>query len=160
MRFTRILGLLLVIAFPCAAQEISMETSNKPAPYVTYIAEPVSVPAGHSAPVELRFHIRPGYHINSHTPKSEFLIPTMFSLEGGRDVVVGAVVYPRGVDFSFSFDPKEKLDVYASDFTLATKITAKAGQHILKGTLHYQACNHAACFPPKSLPVEIVVNAK
>lgn len=135
-----------------------MEAPGKGAGYVTFVAEPVAVAAGHPSSLEMRFHIRPGYHINSHTPKSEFLIPTKLSIDANRDFVLSPINYPKGVEFAFSFDPTEKLDVYASDFTLSTKITAKAGYHTLRGTLHYQACNNAACFPPKSLPIEILVH--
>lgn len=141
-------------------QQPSMDEPEKPKFYVTFVAEPVTVTAGHATTLDLHFHIQPGYHINSHTPKSEFLIPTKLVFDSSHDVSLAPPTYPKGTEFSFSFDPKEKLDVYAGNFTVGTRITAKAGQHVVRGTLHYQACNHAACFPPKSLPIEIIVNAK
>jgi hypothetical protein len=39
-------------------------------------------------------------------------------------------------------------------------VVAQAGVHTLDGALHYQACDHAACYPPKTLPVQVVFTAK
>jgi hypothetical protein len=30
----------------------------------------------------------------------------------------------------------------------------------MDGTLRYQACDHAACYPPKSLPVQVIFTAR
>lgn len=128
--------------------------------YVTYSAEPQTIAAGKQAAVELRFHVNQGYHVNSHTPKSELLIPTVLTLAPADGVKPGALQYPAGKMFSFSFDPKEKLDVYAGDFTVKLPLIAAPGEHTLNGTLHYQACDNAACYPPRSLPVQLIVTAK
>jgi len=32
--------------------------------------------------------------------------------------------------------------------------------HTIDGSLRYQACDKAACYPPKSLPVQVMVAAK
>ena len=71
-----------------------------------------------------------------------------------------AAEYPAGTSYSFSFDPTEKLDVYAGDFTVKVPVVAGAGMHTVDGTLRYQACDHAACYPPKSLPVQVIFTAK
>jgi len=36
---------------------------------------------------------------------------------------------------------------------------AERGAYV-DGTLRYQACDQAACYPPKSLPVEVIFTAK
>jgi len=137
-----------------------MDTPPKPKSYVVYAAEPQSVAAGKSAVLELRFHVIDGYHVNSHTPKSELLIPTALKLDAADGVKAGALVYPAGKSYSFSFDPTEKLDVYAGDFTVKLPVVAAAGEHTVSGTLRYQACDNAACYPPKSLPVQVLFTAK
>jgi hypothetical protein len=43
---------------------------------VAYAAEAQTVAAGKPAVLELRFHVADGFHVNSHTPKSEMLIAT------------------------------------------------------------------------------------
>jgi hypothetical protein len=128
--------------------------------YVIYDAEPQVIKAGKRNVLELRFRVLDGFHVNSHTPKSELLIPTKLALQPAAGVKAEAAEYPAGTEFSFSFSPKEKLDVYAGDFTVKLPVMASAGTHEIDGTLRYQACDHAACYPPKSLPVQVIFTAK
>ena len=128
--------------------------------YVVYAAEQQVLPAGKRSVLELRFQVVDGFHVNSHTPKSELLTPTKLSFEPAAGVKVGAVEYPAGTSYSFSFDPKEKLNVYSGALTMKVPVIAETGAHTLNGTLHYQACDHAACYPPKSLPVQAVFVVK
>ena len=136
------------------------QDAAKPKSTVTYVAEQQSVSAGKRAMLELHFKIVDGYHVNSHQPKSDFLIPTALKADPADGVTQGAPVYSAGQEFSFSFSPGEKLDVYSGDFTIKLPVTAEAGEHTLGATLHYQACDHAACYPPKSLPLRILFTAK
>ena len=46
------------------------------------------------------------------------------------------------------------------DFTVKVPVTASAGEHTMDGTLRYQACDSAACYPPKSLVVKVLFVAK
>jgi hypothetical protein len=132
----------------------------KPKSYVVYGAEPQNVTAGKRSVLELHFRVLDGYHVNSHTPKSELLIPTRIELQPSAGVKADAVEYPAGSSYSFSFDPTEKLDVYTGAFTVKLPVVAEAGAHTVDGTLRYQACDHAACYPPKSLPVQVIFTAK
>jgi hypothetical protein len=134
--------------------------SPKPKSYVTYVAEEQNVEAGKQSVLELRFHVADGFHVNSHTPKSELLIPTRLQLQPAAGVKAEAAVYPAGITYAFSFDPTNKLDVYTGDFTIRLPVLAQTGQHTVDGSLRYQACDHAACYPPRSLPVEIIFTAK
>ena len=132
----------------------------KPKQYVSYAAEPQTLKTGAKSVVELHFRVMDGFHVNSHTPKSELLISTQVTFKPADGVKVGAVEYPAGTSYSFSFDPSEKLDVYSGAFTVKLPVVAEAGQHTVDGVLKYQACDHAACYPPKSLPVQVVFTAK
>jgi hypothetical protein len=132
----------------------------KPKSYIVYGAEPQNVAAGKRSVLELHFRVLDGYHVNSHTPKSELLIPTRIELQPAAGVKADAVEYPSGTSYSFSFDPTEKLDVYTGAFTVKLPVVAEAGPHSVDGTLRYQACDHAACYPPKSLPVQVIFTAK
>jgi hypothetical protein len=121
----------------------------------------VQVRAGASAAVSLDFRIGSEFHINSHTPKSELLIPTAIKLTTPDQVTVADVKYPPGQDVSFPFSPDEKLSVYSGDFTIDTVIkapaNAAAGTYPVTGTLRFQACDHSACYPPKTIPVQFQV---
>jgi hypothetical protein len=132
----------------------------KPKSYVVYAAEQQVVRAGKRSVLELNFRVVDGFHVNSHTPKSEFLIPTQVSFQSAAGVKAEAVEYPAGRLYSLSFDPSEKLDVYSGAFTVKLPVIAEAGTHTVDGTLRYQACDHAACYPPKTLPVQVIFTAK
>ena len=145
---------------PMRAQQISMDGPAKSKSYVLYAAEPQTVAAGRPATLELRFQIVPGYHVNSHTPKSQLLIPTILTLQTAGGVKAGALEYPVGKLYSFSFDPGDKLDIYAGNFIVKLPVIAAAGEHSIDGSLRYQACDNAACYPPRTLPVKVLFTAK
>jgi hypothetical protein len=111
--------------------------------------------------VNLDFRIPPGYHINSNTPKSEFLIPTALKMDLPTDIVLGKIEYPQGEDRAFPFSPDETLSVYTGDFTIALAVhplkSVVPGKYVMHGVLRYQACDNAACYPPKNLPVSFEV---
>ncbi len=132
----------------------------KPKSYVVYAAEQQVIAAGKKSVLELHFRVVDGFHVNSHTPKSELLVPTQIVLQPAAGVKADALEYPAGTSYSFSFDPTEKLDVYTGAFTVKLPVVAEAGEHTIEATLRYQACDRAACYPPKRLPVEVLFTAK
>jgi hypothetical protein len=73
------------------------------------------------------------------------------------DIVLGKIDYPEGQDLSFPFSPDEKLNVYTGDFTIGLKVhplrVVVPGKYVMHGVLRYQACDNAACYPPKTVPV-------
>lgn len=111
--------------------------------------------------VSLDFRVSPGFHINSNTPKSEFLIPTALKMDPPTDIVLGKILYPPGKDLVFPFSPDEKLNVYSGEFTIKLGVhplsSVVPGKYAMHGTLRYQACDNAQCFPPKTLPVNFDV---
>jgi len=111
--------------------------------------------------VDLNFRVASGFHINSNTPKSEFLIPTALKMDLPTDIILGKIDYPAGQDLSFPFSPDEKLNVYSGDFTIALAVhplhSVVPGKYVMHGVLRYQACDNAQCFPPKTLPVSFEV---
>jgi len=146
---------LLLVSMLAWAQDL---TSPK-APTVSMSPAPLTrVQAGKPGAVELRFHVVPGFHINSNTPKSEFLIPTVLKLDTPTDIVIGKVTYPKGEDLSFPFAPDEKLSVYSGAFEISLVVRPLRkvipNNYTIRGQLRYQACDKAACYPPKNLPVE------
>ncbi|MFI5112458.1 MAG: protein-disulfide reductase DsbD domain-containing protein [Terriglobales bacterium] len=117
----------------------------------------VRVAAGKSATVELPFRVTRGYHINSHKPTSELLVPTVLSVKPPTDIAVAKLTYPDGEDRSFPFSPGDKLNVYTGDFAVTGLVraarTTPPGRYRVKGILKYQACDDRACYPPGQLPV-------
>lgn len=128
-------------------------------PPVAYLyPQQVHVAAGKPAAVALHFRVVDGMHINSHTPHDEFLIPTTFSIPAGDGVRLEATNYPEGSDISLPSAPRMKLNVYTGEFTLETRVVASLGNHLVKGKLHFQACNETQCLPPQTItaPVDVV----
>jgi hypothetical protein len=122
--------------------------------------EQVTVPAGKATDVALHFRIADGLHVNSHTPREEFLIPTSFSLPDNPDVQLKETNYPTGSDMTLESDPGNKVSVYTGEFVIQTKLIASAGDHLVEAKLHFQACNNNTCMPPKTIPVTIDVIGK
>jgi len=125
---------------------------------------PVQLSRVKPAVAEVRFTVRGGYHINSHTPKGEYLIPTVLTLSSDKTVLLGKAIYPAGKDITLPLAPDEKLNVYTGDFAVTVPLSAPkraaAGSYKVSGELKYQACNDNSCFPPKTVPVEFTVVVK
>jgi hypothetical protein len=164
MRLRLVTGMLFVLSGAVVLPAQQMGSLDAPAPkpksFVVYSAEQQNVAAGKRSVLELHFRVMDGFHVNSHMPKSDLLIPTRIELQPVAGVKAEAVEYPAGTSYSFSFDPTEKLDVYSGAFTVKLPVVAEAGTHTVDGTLRYQACDHAACYPPKNLPVQVIFTAK
>ena len=122
---------------------------------------PVTATRTEQTKVELNFRVSPGFHVNSNTPKSEFLIPTALKMDLPTDIVLGKIENPQGTDLTFPFSPDESLSVYTGDFTVTLAVhplkSVVPGKYIMHGVLRYQACDNAQCFPPKALPVSFDV---
>ncbi len=144
-----------------AASFSSAQTPGK-APTLAMAPVPlITAQRAEATMVNLNFRVPPGYHINSNTPKSEFLIPTALKMDLPTDIILGKIEYPTGEDRAFPFSPDEKLSVYSGDFTIAVAVhplhSVVPGKYVMRGTLRYQACDNAACYPPKNLPVSFEV---
>jgi len=122
--------------------------------------EQVTVAAGKPTEVALHFRIAPGLHINSHTPKDEFLIPTTLSIPEGAGVRLLEASYPAGADFTLPLEPKNNLSVYTGEVVIKARIIAEPGNHLVEAKLRFQACDKTQCLPPKTIPVAIDVVGK
>ncbi len=133
--------------------------------WVEQVGHPTaSVTRGKAQAIELDFRVKPGYHVNSNQPHSEFLIPTTLKLDPPTDMLIAKITYPAGEDRSFPFDPGSKLNVYTGDFVLRPVVrplaTVRPGPYKIRGELRYQACDDRACYPPKTMPVSFEVQVK
>jgi len=110
--------------------------------------------------VKIPLSVDTGYHVNSDKPNEEYLIPlkltwdkaTMGALEGG------AIVYPKAAQEKYDFDDKP-LSIFSGNFELTASFkvaaNAPAGPGIAAGKLRYQACSNKACYPPKTIDINI-----
>lgn len=160
------LAFVLGVGLSCAAQELpAIGDLNAPRvargmDRVRYVSEPQVLPVGKSAVLRMRFAVDEGFHINSHRPKGDLLIATELRVEPATGARVGAAVYPAGQAYSFPASPDEVLDVYTGGFAVDLPVTATVGEHTMRATLRYQACDRAMCYPVRSLPVMAEFAAK
>src|ERR1700690_2421916 len=104
---------LVLLATLAAGQEsadgaaAAQDNPGRKTPSVSMAPSPIiTVTRGKSNPVNLRFRVGSGFHVNSNQPKSEFLIPTVLKLSAPTDIVIGRVGYPAGSEMSFRFAPE------------------------------------------------------
>jgi hypothetical protein len=75
--------------------------------------------------------------------------------------VIGRITYPEGREMAFAFSPDDKLSVYSGTFLLDVVVRPLASvlpaKYAVHGQLKYQACDNAACYPPRQLPVDFEV---
>lgn len=122
--------------------------------------EQVHLPAGKASDVALHFRVVAGMHINSHTPHDDYLIPTTFSISSGDGVRLESANYPAGSDIALPSAPKMKINVYSGAFTVETRVMAAPGNHLVRGVLHFQACNETQCLPPQTITAAVDVVAQ
>jgi len=160
--FTAVLLALLATSFSDANPRTRGQ-ANSPLTAASSVARPhtfISVdeaPAGHSFEVAVVVDILSGYHMNSHKPMEDYLIPTTLKL-GPSGPTIGTheveTTYPDGQMLKFEFS-HEKLSVYTESVTIRMKLAVDAdaptGIVALPLVLHYQACNMSACLPPVSV---------
>jgi hypothetical protein len=155
-------GLLLALAPLIALGQVdSANRLGLKGSSVEYLAPgQVTVAVGKVSNVALHFRVEQGLHINSHTPKDEYLIPTTFRIPDGLGVRLEQASYPAGTEFTLPADPATKLSVYTDEFVIQARIVAEAGSHRVEAKLHFQACDKNVCYPPKTIPVSIDVIGK
>jgi Disulphide bond corrector protein DsbC len=117
---------------------------------------------GATAAVKVTATLNEGFHLNSHTPPEDYLIPLSLKWAPGS-VEAADVVYPPAQPLKVPFDPKP-LSVLTGKFEITTKFKTAAGAAVgpstITGKLRYQACNDKACFPPKTLEVKLPVEVQ
>lgn len=161
MRRSVLVSIALTLPLIAAAQ-IQLGGLDRPTAakkqHVELLTDSLQLTANKPQDVELRFRVEPGFHINSHKPKDELLIATVLKLDPGSFHVANEQ-YPPGSPFRLQVGSGENLDVYQGEFRVAMRIEAPKGDSTLSGSLRYQACDNAACFPARTLPVKIAVTA-
>jgi thiol:disulfide interchange protein DsbD len=104
--------------------------------------------------------VRAGWHVNSHTPKEDFLIPTEVKLKPAAGLKFSAVAYPKQLERKFAFSD-QKLAVYEGRtvFVVAASVDAGAapGPRTISAVLSYQPCNDNQCLPPAQLTATLTI---
>lgn len=104
--------------------------------------------------------VKAGWHVNSHTPKEDFLIPTEIKIKPATGLVFSPVKYPKHKETKFSFSD-QPLAVYEGRtiFLVPGTVDAKAapGPRTLTAVISYQPCNDSQCLPPAELTTTLTL---
>lgn len=104
--------------------------------------------------------VEEGWHVQSHTPSFDYLIPTVLTLDlpvGFREV---AIVYPPHEMWKADFE-EQPLAVYQNEVhivaTVEVPIDAVDGGIEIAATLRYQACDDRQCLPPTDVSASVIL---
>jgi uncharacterized protein YcnI len=145
------------------AAKLTQDTPALPSP--SAVVKPTAYVSLTPVPREKEFQIAVvveiarGFHVNSHKPSDQYLIPTTLTAQLPAGFQLRDTIYPDGKLEKFSFSPNKPLDVYTGTVTLRLGLAAGAdavlGIATIPITLRYQACNDTTCLQPVKLPVEV-----
>jgi thiol:disulfide interchange protein DsbD len=104
--------------------------------------------------IALEVQVAEGWHINSHEPYDEYLIPTSLTIVENPNFKLNKVVYPKPHDLKLSFS-ESPLSVWEGTVYKGALIEVDSslapGIYPLIVDLEYQACNDISCQAPTSV---------
>ena len=133
-----------------------------PPPVVTVSSPRVFLSAGERGEAAILARIEEGFRIQANPASDPFLVPARLEIEADDHVEAGAPAYPPGEPYRLE-GAAEDLSVYRGEVLIRLPLVARrapgeaGGERLLRGRLHYQACNARMCLRPSSVPVEVWV---
>ena len=104
--------------------------------------------------IALEVQVAEGWHINSHEPYDEYLIPTSLTIVENPNFKLNKVVYPKPHDLKLAFS-ESPLSVWEGTVYKGALIEVDSslapGIYPLIVDLEYQACNDISCQAPTSV---------
>ena len=149
----------LAIALVFALSLVAAPAQKKEPEYVRFdrVELAGNPTAGARVTATLHFKIESGFHTQSNKPSEDYFIPTVLKLDNVAGIKVGEIKYPAGHEEKVDGLDKP-LSVFDKEFAITVPLAISAQAKLpatLTGTLTYQACKGAVCFPPKKLKVEV-----
>jgi len=153
---------LVLVAALCSSPALAQWSEHASRPQLT--VEPIDtiqVARGGTAPLTIAMRVAPGFHINSHQPNQDYLLPTIVHLDPPEGIMIVNIAYPEAEERAMPFANGEKLSVYAGGFVVTADVrvskTAPYGRLRVHGKVRYQACDQLQCFPPRTEPLQFDV---
>ena len=145
-----------VVARPAAADPVLSESVLA----LSVAADADRLVAGTSFRLAVVADVKPGWHVNSHTPNEDYLIPTEVSLQSASGLSFGAPAYPAHRETTFAFSEKP-MAVYEGRtvFRVAGTVDAAAapGPRTLVTFLDFQPCDDQQCLPPARVQATLAI---
>ncbi|HEV8240553.1 MAG TPA: thioredoxin family protein [Thermoanaerobaculia bacterium] len=147
MRRARLFLLLLLaiaaplVALPAVEEKASLELDSDRTAYAP----------GEAGRLVALVRIAPGWHVNSHQPTYEYLIPTTVEVSLPAGWEAPKLTYPKGEIARFTF-AEEPLSVFQGEVPIVAAFEVPRAQSVgevpLRVKVTYQACNDTQCLPP------------
>jgi len=123
-------------------------------------ADRTSYAAGERFRIAAIADVDPGWHIQSHTPSFDYLIPTALTLELPDGWVEAEIEYPPHELWTSQFED-EPLAVYDGRVRILAASTVPAGwggtAAEIAARLRYQACDDRQCLPPREATATVIL---
>lgn len=101
--------------------------------------------------IAIEINVLEGWHINSHKPYDDYLIPTEIVIMENPNFTLQKVAYPEPHDFKLAFS-EDPLSVWEGKvyFGALIKVSEnlEPGEYPLVIEFNYQACNDMSCMAP------------
>jgi len=158
------LGVAIACSAPVQAQILEEKPllAQKRGPQLT--VEPIdtiTVARGGTARLTIQLELNRGFHVNSHLPNQDYLLPTTVRLSPQEGIMIVKIAYPQGEVMKFQFAGSDRLSVYSGRFQVTAEVRAQRdaalGRQRVHGEVRYQACDDRQCYPPKSTPLHFDV---
>ena len=149
---------------PLGGSEATPSGTARPAGSPQTVAFALVEPTGPVTPgatidVVAQLSIAQGWHLQSHQPSFDYLIPTELTLTLPAGWPAATITYPPDASYSPAFSPTP-LAVYEGDVQIHAAVTVPAdaqGAQTIRARLHSQACDDRTCLPPKDLETTLTL---
>lgn len=110
--------------------------------------------------IAIEADVKENWHINSHKPYDDYLIPTEVVIPENSNFTLQKVAYPEPHDFNLAFS-EEPLSVWEGKIIFGALVKVndniEPGEYQLIVELNYQACNDMSCLAPTYVADTITV---
>lgn len=121
------------------------------------------VKKGSSFEAEVVLKVATGWHVNSHKPSQEYMIPTAIEIEPKEGLLVTEIRYPKATMAKLAL-AEDSLSVYEGTVSIVVPFASTEklapGKNFVVGKITIQACDDKVCLPPSTititLPFEVV----
>lgn len=160
-QFLQNLGLAGLLAL-LAASSLAAQMPRQEKASLHLEADRTGYEAGSTVRIAALVKIDEGWHVNSDKPTFEYLIPTVLDVQPPAGWDEEKVQYPPAEMQAFKFSMNEPLSVFDGEVVILAELQVPAdtpaGEHPLKATLDYQACNDSQCLPPVTTEAELTLH--
>jgi hypothetical protein len=113
--------------------------------------------------VQIDILVAKGFHLQANPASREGLIPTEIQFEPSPLFQFSSFTYPKGTPLRLSQGTGEIL-TYAGNFPVSFELSRQPAvtlkeKKLIKGQIHYQACDDHVCMRPSSIPFEFWVES-